>query len=151
SLSQMARQMGPGQKRSTALNFLEQARGMLAPGMQAQDQEQLNALLELSRAFSLYDPKRAFEIVEPLVDQVNDLCAAARTLEGFGQNSYNDDELDLQNGNNVANAAIQVSTALGRLAITNFDRAKQTSDRLRLPEVRLRAYLEIVQATIQGN
>lgn len=149
-VAQMARQLGPGLKRSTALNFLEQARGMLAPGMQAQDQEQMTALLELSRAFSRYDLKRAFEIVDPLIEQLNDLCTAAHTMQGFGQEYFNDDELDLQNGSSVANAANQMSTALGTLAITNFERAKQTTDRLRLPEVRLRAYLEIAQQTIQG-
>lgn len=149
-VGQMARQLGTGQKRSAALNFLEQARGMLAPGMQAQDQDQMNALLELSRAFSRYDAKRAFEIVDPLIDQLNELCTAAHTMEGFGPQYYDDDELDLQNGSSVANAVGQMSAALGTLAITNFERAKQTSDRLRLPEVRLRAYLEIAQQTIQG-
>lgn len=142
---------GQGLKRAAALNSLEQARSLLAPGMQAQDQDQMNALLQLALAFARYDTKRAFEIVDPLAEQVNDLCAAARTLEGFGQEFYNDDELDLQNGSSVANAAVQVSTTLATLAMTNFERAKQTSDRLRLPEVRLRAYLEIAQQAIQAN
>ena len=149
-LMQVARQIGPGLKRSAAINLLEQARGLLGPSAQAQDQDQMNALLELARAFSRYDTKRAFEIVDPLVDQLNDICAAARTLEGFGVEFYEDEELDLQNGSSVANLAIQMSGALGTLATTNFDRAKQASDRFRLPEVRLRAYLEIAQQTIQG-
>jgi hypothetical protein len=150
-LMQIIRQIGPGQKRASALNFLEQARSLLAPGVQAQDQEQMNALLELARAFSRYDSKRGFEILDPLVEQLNELCAAARTLEGFGMEYYQDDELDLQNGNVIANLAQQISGALGTLAITNFERAKLTSDKLQLPEVRLRAYLEIAQQTIQGS
>lgn len=150
-LMQVARQIGPGQKRAAAMNLLEQARAMLAPGVQAQDQEQMNALLELARAFARYDSKRAFEIVDPLVDQANDICVAARTLEGFGTEYYQNDELDLQNGNSVANVAMQISNALGTLAITNFERAKLAADRLRLPEVRLRAYLDIAQQTIQGK
>ena len=111
----------------------------------------MNVLLELARAFSRYDLKRAFEILDPLVEQLNDICAAARTLDGFGMDFYRDDELDLQNGNNVANLVIQMSNALGSLAVTNFDRAKTTTDRLRLPEVRLRVYLDIAQQTIQGS
>jgi hypothetical protein len=149
-LTQIIRQIGPGQKRANALNFLEQARSLLAPGVQAQDQEQMYVLLELARAFSRYDAKRAFEILDPLVDQLNDICAAARTLDGFGTDFYQDDELDLQNGNTIANLVVQTSGALGSLAITNFERAKATSDRLRLPEVRLRVYLDIAQQTIQG-
>ena len=148
-LSQIARQIGLGYKRAAALNLLEQARAMLAPGVHAQDQQQMNGLLEIARAFSRYDSKRAFEIVEPLVDQLNDICTAARTLEGFGQENYQDDELDMLNGNSIGNLATQMTGALGALALTNFERAKSSADRLRLPEVRLRAYLDIAQHTIQ--
>jgi hypothetical protein len=150
-LSQIARQIGPGQKRAAAMMLLDQARAMLAPGTQAEDQEQMNALLELARAFSRYDSKRAFEITEPLIEQANEICAAARTLEGFGQEYYQNDELDMQNGNSVANMVTQLSGAIGTLAITNFDRAKSGADRLRLPEARLRAYLDIMQQTIQAK
>jgi hypothetical protein len=150
-LMQIARQIGPGQKRSSVLNFLEQARALLAPGIQAQDSEQMNALLELSRAFSRYDVKRAFEILDPLVEQLNEICTAARTLEGFGTESFDEDELDLQNGNMVTQVATQVTRTLGALAIINFDRAKLTSDRLRLAELRLRAYLDIAQQTLQAT
>jgi hypothetical protein len=150
-LMQITRQIGPGQKRAMALNLLEQARALLAPGAQAQDQEQMNALLELARAFSRYDVKRAFEIVDPLVEQLNELCAAARTLEGFGNDMFEDDEMDLQNGNTVASAATQLTTTLGSLAIISFERAKLTADRLRLPEVRLRGYLDIAQQTLQAS
>lgn len=149
-LMQLIRQIGPGQKRANAVNFLEQARSLLAPGVQAQDQEQMYVMLELARAFSRYDVKRAFEILDPLVDQLNDICTAARTLDGFGAEYYKDDELDLQNGNTVTNLVVQTSNALGSLALANFERAKSTTERLRLPEVRLRVYLEIAQETIQG-
>jgi hypothetical protein len=148
---QIAQQIGPGQKRANALNLLEQARSLLTPGPQAQDQEQMGALLELARAFSRYDSKRAFEIVDPLIDQFNDLCSAARALEGFGLEMYQHEELDLQNGSSLASMASQMSEALGTLAIANFERAKLTSDRLRLPEVRLRVYFAIAQQTIQES
>lgn len=150
-LGQIARQIGPGQKRAAAMNLLEQARAMLAPGVLAQDQEQMTALLELARAFVRYDAKRAFEITEPLVEQTNDICSAARTLEGFGSEYYQNDELDMQNGNSVSNVVTQISSALGTLAITNFERSKSMADRLRLPEVRLRAYIDIAQQTIQAK
>jgi hypothetical protein len=111
----------------------------------------MHALLELARAFARYDAKRAFEMVEPLVDQVNDICTAARTLEGFGLETFEDDELDMQNGNSVSNAVTQMTGALGALALTNFERAKSMADRLRLPEARLRAYLDIAQQTMQAR
>jgi hypothetical protein len=116
--------------------------------VQAQDQEQMNALIELARAFGKYDPKRSFEILDPLIDQVNELCTAARTLEGFGQENYEDDELNLQSGNSLSQVMERMSSALGNLARVNFERAKGAADRLRLPEVRLQAYLQIAMQTV---
>lgn len=150
-LSQILNQIGQVQKRATALSLLEQVRGLLSPSPQAQDSDQMNALFDLARAFSDYDAKRSFEIVDPLIDQFNDICGAARTLEGFGGEYFDDDELNLQNGNTVANIASQMSTVLGNLALTNFDRTKAISERIRLPEVRLKVYLEIAQQTITGG
>lgn len=150
-LMQIARQIGPGHKSAAALNLLEQARSMVAPGIQAQDQEQMNALLEIARAFARYDTKRAFDTLDPLVDQFNDLAAAARTLQGFGVEYYKNDELEMISGNNLSALSASISSALASLAMANFERAKATADRLRMPEVRLRAYLEIAQQAIQGG
>lgn len=147
-VTQLAGQIGPGRKRATALSLLEQARGLLPSSPQAVDQDDLMALLELARAFSVYDSKRSFEIIDPLIDQLNDICTAARTLEGFGLQSFDHDELDLHNEGPLAQFAKQMSDVLGSLALVNFDRAKATSDKLRLPEVRLQAYLQIAEQTI---
>src|SRR6266478_1828760 len=84
-LSQIVNQIGPGLKSATAIQYLQQARNMLGPSAQAEDQQQMYALLAIGRAFSKYDSIRAFEIVEPLVDQFNEISAAAVTLNGFGQ------------------------------------------------------------------
>ncbi len=147
-LMQLAGQIGPGQKRATALSLLEQARGLLPPSPQAEDQEQMGALLEIARAFSPYDSKRSFEIIDPLIEQFNDICTAARTLEGFGLQSFDNDELDLQNEGTLAQLAHQMSGVLGSMALINFDRAKAASDKLRLAEVRLHVHLQIAEQTI---
>ena len=149
-LLQLAPRMGSGLTPATALNLLEQARSMLGTSVQAEDQEHMSALLQIARAFSDYDSKRSFEIIEPLVDQLNELCGAAQTLNGFGGTYYLDDELTLHEDNPVAQTATEISSVLGSIAITNFDRAKATADKVRAPQVRLQAYLEIVQQTIQG-
>ena len=150
-LSQVLNQIGTGQKRATALSLLEQARALLSPSPQAPDAEHMNALFDLARAFSQYDAKRSFEIVDPLIEQFNDICAAARTLEGFGGEYFEDDELNMQSGNALGNLVSQMSAVLGDLALKNFDRAKATSEKIRLPEVRLKVYLEIAQHTIEGG
>ena len=150
-LTQLAAQVGSGRPRATALGLLEQARGLLPPSPQAQDQTQMGALLEIARAFSPYDSKRSFEIIDPLIDQFNDLCTAAYTLKGFGSEFFDDDELDLEGEGALAQVADQLSDVLGSMALINFDRAKATSDKLRLPEVRLHVHLQIAEQTITGK
>ena len=151
AIIQIVNQIGPGMKRANALSYLEQARSLLSPSVQAQGQMQMSALLEIVKAFSRYDAKRAFEILDPLVDQFNDLSDAARVMQGFGWEFYEDEELNMSNGNSVANAAMQVSQAIGAVAVRDFDRAKLTADRIKLPEVRLRAYLEVAQQALQAS
>lgn len=149
-INQIIDQIGPGQKRDTALNYLEQARALFPPSVRAQGDAQMGALCGIARAFARYDMKRAFEILDPLVDQLNDLTEAARVLEGFGGHYYEQDELTL-NGNPISNAALQITQTIATLAMTNFDRAKLTSDRLTLPEIRLLAYMSIAQQALQPS
>jgi hypothetical protein len=150
-IAQIVEQIGPGQKRAVAIGLLEQVKSLLGTSLQAQDQDQMNALLEIARAFGKYDVKRSFEILDPLIDQVNDLCAAARIMEGFGPENYEDDELSMLSGNTVAQVVTRMSNTIGSLALVNFERARATSDRLALAEVRLRVYLEIAQQSIQAK
>jgi hypothetical protein len=147
-LSQVITQIGPEQKRAAALDLLEQARSLLGTATRVESQEQMTALLEIAAAFSRYDSKRAFEVVEPLLDQFNEMSAAALVLNGFGQEFYEDGELAMQNGNSVANIGNQLIASLSMLATSNFDRARAGADRLERPEVRLSAYLAIAKQTI---
>lgn len=150
-LGQILEQFGPGIKRATALVYLEQARILVTTSSQAEDQQQLQALLGISRAFARYDVNRAFEIVDPLVNQFNELTTAATTLNGFGQQFYRDNELITMNGNAVAETANQISTTLATLALVNFDRAKSAAERIRQPDIRLRFFLAIAERTISGK
>jgi hypothetical protein len=147
-LSQIIGLIGPGLKRGAALALLEQARSQVGLAARAESQEQMGALLEIARVFAQYDSKRAFEVVEPLLDQFNEMAAAALVLNGFGQDFYDDGELMMQNGSSVANFSNQLILTLGSLATANFDRAKAGADRLERPEVRLTAYLAIAQQAI---
>lgn len=150
-LTQIVSQIGPGLKSSAAIQYLQQARNLLGPSAQAEDQQQMYALLAIGRAFAKYDSTRAFEIVEPLVDQFNDLTAAALTLNGFGQKYYQDGELLTNNGNPIAETAKQLSLTLGSLASVNFERAKTLTDRIHSVDVRIDMYLTIAQHAMEPN
>ena len=71
-IGQMVNRIGAGQKRETVLSVLEQVRRMLGVSRRAEDQDQLNALLQTGMAFSQFDSGRAFEIIEVHHDY---LCA----------------------------------------------------------------------------
>jgi hypothetical protein len=150
-LGQVVNQIGPGLKKAAALLYLEQARNVLGPSPQAEDQQQMYALLAIARAFSRYDSSRAFEIVEPLLDQFNDISAAALNMNGFGQRYYQDGEVIMTNGNAVGETGNQIAATLGNLALANFERAKAAADRIHPVDLRINVYLNIAQQTIQPS
>jgi hypothetical protein len=150
-LSELASRIGSGQKRAQALFLLETARSLLGTSIQGENQEHMRALVNLAGAFSRYDSKRGFEILDPLVDQFNDLSNAARMLNGFGLQFFVNGELSMQNGNSLSSVALPLANTLGMLSLTDFDRAKSIADRLVLPEVRTTAYLGIAQQALLPN
>jgi hypothetical protein len=143
-IGSMMYQLERGQKKETVLNFLEQARGLLTTSARAENQDQMNTLLQIATVFGRQGSSRGFEIIEPLIEQFNDMSAAAVVLSGFAQVFYEDGEL-LQNGSVIHNTASQIGVTLGHLALIDFDRARQDVDRIHRPEVRLVAYLAIAQ------
>jgi hypothetical protein len=145
---QIANRIGVGLKKDAALSFLDQSRRMLGTSQRAESQEQMNALLQIAIAYSQLDSNRAFEIIEPILDQFSDMSQAAVVLTGFGQQYFQDGELILQNGNPVGNTANQLTQAIGKLAAADFERSKADADKLRYPGVRAGAYLAIAQQAI---
>ena len=150
-IAEMASRMGLGQKRSQALASLETARSLVGASIQAEGQPQMSALLSLSGAFARYDSKRAFEILNPLVDQFNELSLAAKTLSGFGAEYFVDGELSLANGNSLSEITNSLRQTLGVVSFADFDGARLTADRLVLPEVKYAVILEIAQQAINPN
>jgi hypothetical protein len=145
-LAELLSRIGTGQSKATALRLLETARAMYGASTRAEDQMQMNTLLAFSSAYARIGSDRAFEVIQPLVDQLNEMSAAAVTLNGFGQQYYQDGELMLQNGNSVGNVASQLNLTIAQLASLDFDRAKKTAAGMQQPEVRLAAFLAIAQA-----
>jgi hypothetical protein len=147
-IGQIASRIGSGLKKDAALSLLEQIRRMLGTSQRAESQEQMNALLQIAIAFSQFDSSRAFEIIEPILDQFSEMSQAAVALSGFGQMYFQDGELILQNGNPVGNTANQLTQAIGKLAVVDFDRSKSDADKLRYTGVRAGAYIAIAQQAI---
>ena len=136
-------------KGAAAIKVLEQARALLP--VEVHDPSEMTPLLEIARLFSRYDSKRAFELVNQLIDRFNELCAAVRELQGFSSESFEAGEMNLYKAGNVLGQAGHLSRVIGTLALTDFDGAKAAADRIQPFEVRVRAYLEIASQTIEAK
>jgi tetratricopeptide (TPR) repeat protein len=148
-VDQIIDQIGPGVKKSEAIQYLEQARNLTGSSVRAESFEQMQTSLAIARAYLRYDPNRAFQIVEPLIDQFNEICAAAVTMNGFGGEYYVQGEMTTVRGNAVSEIASDISKTLATLAMTDFDRAKRDADGITRFDARVRALLTIAARTLE--
>jgi hypothetical protein len=148
-VSQIIDHIGPGVKKSQAVQYLEQARNLVTTSVRAEDNEQMQTLLAIARAFARHDTSRSFQIAEPLIDQFNEICAAAVTMNGFGQQYYKNGEMNTASENSVAEIASQISETLGMLAMYDFDRAKRDAQGISRVDARLRTFLIIAEHTLE--
>jgi hypothetical protein len=148
-MTQIIEKISPQTKRSLAVQYLEQARNLITTSARAADDEQMDMLLQIAAKLGRYDATRAFQIVDPLIDQFNELSSAAVSMNGFGHQFYEDGELITSNDNPVSSAADDLATTLATLAMFDFDRAKIAADGIQRMDVRLSIFLAISQRTLE--
>src|SRR5206468_9264330 len=91
-LAQLAIGANAKGERKIALKFLEDASSMI--NQRAKNVKQLGAQLAVAHAYVQIDPSRAFAILEPIVDQLNELIGAASVLYSFSSEEIvRDDEI----------------------------------------------------------
>ncbi len=132
--------------RTLALQLLEEAR--LYTNRRASNYQQIEQQLRLAGAFRDLEPSRSFEILEPVVVQLNELLSAAQTLSGFEINVFRDGELPLEARSGLTNMANRFGQVLGQLAQKDFDRSQILANRFHLTELRLIARLGIVRGML---
>jgi len=146
-VAQIVAQLGDNLTKSAALSLLDQAHSILSPSTRARDAEEMAALMALGKAFLKYDSNRATEIIQPLIDQFNELESAARTLRTFAELEANDG-LFLAADDTGSGMVSVIPDVLGELAATNFDLARSLADRVNPVDVRLSSYIEMVRQTV---
>ncbi len=130
--------------RTTALQLLEEAQGLVRG--RAENNNQLQAQFQLAHAFGAFDTERSFAILEPIVDRLNELLAAAAVMNGFDIQYFKNGELPFNNGNQLWNLLQQCANEIGTLADKNFDRAKQLVLRFQRTEARVMASLLLAKS-----
>jgi len=142
-LNQVIDEIGPGVKKSEAVQYLERAKNLISASVRTENSEQMLTLLAIARAYARHDLNRAFQIVEPLIDQFNEICAAAVTMNGFGGEYYVEGEMTTTRGNAIIDIANDISNTLATLAMFDFDRARRDADGLSRFDARVRTLLAI--------
>ena len=140
--------IGRGDKK-LGLQIMDEARGLL--GLQAENNTELNALLYLARSYAPIEPARSFDIIEPIVEQLNLLLSALVSIDGFESwQQFKDGELIATGSSVIANTTMQCARDLALLSRADFDRAKSAADRFDRVEVRMTARLFIVQGVLSN-
>jgi hypothetical protein len=134
-------------KLSTQL--LEEARQMT--NRRALSYEQFDQQLRVARAFAAVDPARTFEVLDPGINQLNELLAAAAVLNGFEVNMFRDGEMSLQAGNGLGGMVQRFAGELGMLADKDLERAETLAARFQFAEPRIMSRLAIVQGLLNIN
>lgn len=139
-------------ERKSALELMDETKKLINP--QPENQEEINILLVVARAYAAIEPARAFELLEPLIDQANEMISAAALLDRFGsgQGLFRKGEMVLNPGFVTAsNMFTQYGRELGALARADFARTKAVADRLQRTEVRLMARLLLAQSVLSDR
>ena len=132
--------------RPLAVQLLEEAR--LYTNRRASNYQQFEQQLRLAAAFKDLEPSQSFEVLEPVVAQLNELLSAAQILSGFEINVFRDGELPFEARSGLTTMVNSVGQVLGQLAQKEFDRSQILANRFHLTEPRLIARLGIVRGML---
>jgi tetratricopeptide (TPR) repeat protein len=148
-LTQMAFLAASKKDRKTALELLDEACSLI--NLKPKNDQQLYAVLAVIRVYALVEPVKAFEMIESLVDQANDLLAAASALSGFliPSGTFRNGEMVMMTGyGDISMRFSHFGKELGALALVNFERTKAAADKFQRNETRVMARLFIAQAVL---
>ena len=126
-----------------ALRFLTEAQHLT--NRRAASYQQFEQQLRVAQAFEALEPSRSFDVLDPGINQLNELLSAAALLSGFEVNIFKEGELPLEGGSDLGEMVARFGQELATLAKTDFEKAEASSNRFQLPEARLLAQISIVR------
>jgi hypothetical protein len=150
-LCELAAVLAQRNEKERALELLNQARNLLAH--QPRNYAQINARLQVACAFATLDPDQSFEMIGSIVNQLNELAAATRVVDGFTteeQFTRNDELIlkqTLQFFESHAYDGAQ-NDSLTLLARSEFDRLKDAANKFQHAELRTLARLSLAEIVL---
>lgn len=149
ALAQIAVTLAAKGEQKMARQLLIEAQTLV--NYRARNLAQLKAQFTVALAFIKVEPERSLAILEPMVDQLNELLAAAITLGGFmlDEELMRDDEIRLELITSIFPLFSHAYMPyLYALASFDFDRARALADRFQRDEARMVARLLLVQSVL---
>jgi hypothetical protein len=114
---------------------------------------QSNALMAVVLAYSLIDPARAFAIVEPIIDRMNDDVSRLLLLDRVVRSgAVKNGEIIMQQPGVISLdfAIFKFGQGVVAMANADFNRTKATADRFQRNELRIMARLLIAQSLLRN-
>jgi hypothetical protein len=147
-LAQLATGATAKGEKKIALQLLDEARGMI--GGRAKNFTQLGAQVAVARAYAPLDAARSLAILESVVDQLNELIAAAVVLGAFlTEEIIQDDEIMMEPLTMISGEVfVNYLGDVNVLASADFERTKALADRFQRDEIRISARLLIAQSIL---
>lgn len=135
--------------RKSALQLLEEARSLVP--QRPENQKGIEAVLEVGRGYALVEPAKTFEMIDPLIDEANEMLSAAAMLEKFGAGPglFRKGEMLLAPSlSDATSVYARYVKALAELARIDFDHTRAEADHFQREEVRLLARLVIARSIL---
>ncbi len=130
-----------------AAGLLDEAALLL--GNQIDTVQQVQALINLSRAFGAVTPERSFDLTDAMVAKFNTIIAAASVVDAFeGRNAFEQGEAKVGAGGSMYWLS-NFTNNLMYLATLDFERAKTTAERFDRIETRLNALVYVASGILR--
>lgn len=148
ALTQLATTVAAKGNKKIALQLLGEARSLV--NYRAKNFMQMGAQLQVAQTYAAIDPERSLAMLEPIIDQLNELVAAGSVIGGFISEEFvKDDEIAMEPVSEMLAAfGKQFGDDLSNLTRVDFDRTRAAAERFQRNEVRLVARLLVVQAVL---
>jgi hypothetical protein len=134
--------------KKTALEYLANAKAIIAT---LPPNASLWLELQVSSAYQNVDPGESFAILQSVIGKANQLIAAAVVMDGFESRYLKEGEWMTQSQSGIGNLVRNIDETLAQLARHDLDRARDLSDQLERPEIKLMAQVEIARAALGGS
>lgn len=129
-----------------ALEFLDQA-ALIIEGIKP-GKEQLEAQLALAIMYCGFRSNRGFAVMEALIPKLNELVAAAATLDGFGYTYLREGEWNMSGETGLGRLLNTLSQNAGVFARLDLDRSVALTRQFERIEIRLMGQLKLAQSIL---